>query len=226
MQLPTLYKRTKTGAITQWTIEAKDGATRTVHGQVGGKLVTSQWYKAETTNAGRANQRDPQEQAEAEAKSIWKKREEKNYFTDINEIDNLVFREPMRAKKWKDENKGKKKVKFPVYVQPKLDGCLSKDTLVHTDIGLKSLHEIVDLGQASEVLSFNESTGKSEMRKILNRMKNFSDIKETSFQWYSLELEDGTTIKITGNHLVYLPKLKCWRRVDELDENDTYLLKS
>jgi DNA ligase-1 len=135
MELPTLYKRTKTGAITQWTIEAKDGATRSTHGQVDGKLVTSTWYIAETTNEGRSNERDPVAQAEFEAQAIWKKREEKNYFTDINEIDNLVFQEPMRAKKWGDENKGKKSVPFPVFVQPKLDGMRST---IDEDTGARS----------------------------------------------------------------------------------------
>lgn len=122
MKLPKLYKRAKTGAVLEWTIEAKDGATRTIHGQVDGNLITSKWYTSKATNVGKKNERQPQAQAEFEAQAQWKKREEKNYFTDISEIDNLVYQEPMRAKKWEDENKGKKSVPFPVFVQPKLDG--------------------------------------------------------------------------------------------------------
>lgn len=43
------------------------------------------------------------------------------------------------------------------------------------------------------------------------------------FKWYSIELADGKKIRITGNHPIYLPKLKCWRRVDELKEGDIVL---
>lgn len=224
MQLPTLYKRSKLGAVTQWTIEAKDGATRTIHGQVGGKLVTSTWYQSETTNEGRANERDPVAQAEFEAQALWKKREEKNYFTDINEIDNLVFREPMRAKKWCDENKGKKSVPFPVFVQPKLDGCLSGDTQVITDAGIVSLRSVVEDGVGEQILSYNESTKKHEMQDILSRMKDGIDDSESDYQWFNFELEDGTELKLTGNHLVYLPKLKCWRRADEITDKDFLLI--
>lgn len=224
MKLPTLYKRTKTGAISEWTIEAKEGATRTTHGHVGGKLVTSKWYLAEVTNEGRSNQRDPQEQAIFEAEALWKKREEKNYFTDINEIDKLVFREPMRANKWADAVK-KKKVSFPVFVQPKLDGCLSKDTLVETDVGVLTLSEVVDERKGSFVKSYNESTKKVEFKKILTRMKDLDDLNESNFTWFMIEDEIGNKIKLTGNHLVYLPKLKCWRRVDALSEDDYILLK-
>ena len=121
MILPTLYKRSRTGATTQWTIEAANGATRTIHGQVGGKLTTSEWYKSEMTNEGRSNERNAQAQAEFEAKSQWQKRTEKNYFADIKEIDKLIFRSPMLAHKYGDLMK-KGKVKFPVFVSTKLDG--------------------------------------------------------------------------------------------------------
>jgi hypothetical protein len=49
MKLPTLYSRTATGAIQVWTIEIQMNAYRTLHGQHGGKIVTTEWYTTAST---------------------------------------------------------------------------------------------------------------------------------------------------------------------------------
>lgn len=119
MKLPTLYSRTSTGAVQTWTIEVEDDSFRTIHGQLDGKLQTTEWTVCEATNIGRANERTPQEQADFEARALWQKKLDSGYKTDINDIDTRTFIEPMLAKKWEDR---KDKVEFPVYSQPKLDG--------------------------------------------------------------------------------------------------------
>ena len=125
--LPTLYSRTQTGAIQQWTIFVEGDGYYTTYGQVRGKHTTTLPTKTVMTNAGRANQRDPADQAMFEAQAIWKKKAEFGYFEDIARIDDECFEEPMRAQ---DYFKRLKKLIFPVYSQPKLDGIrciLSKD---------------------------------------------------------------------------------------------------
>lgn len=127
MELPTLYARTNTGAIQEWTVEIEDGSYRTIHGQVGGKLQTTEWTVCVTTNEGRANERLPDMQAIFEARAMWQKKLDSGYHEDVSNIDNFTFVEPMLAKKWEDR---KDKVKFPLYCQPKLDGLravISKD---------------------------------------------------------------------------------------------------
>lgn len=121
MKLPTLYSRTTKGAIQEWTIEVGDGLPfyRTIHGQKDGKLITSEWFTCEATNVGRANERSGHEQAIFIAESLWKKKKEKKYFENLDEIDNKEFQEPMLAKNWDDR---KDTVVYPVYCQPKLDG--------------------------------------------------------------------------------------------------------
>lgn len=119
MTLPTLYSRTNTGAIQTWTVDIQDDSYRTIHGQLNGKLQTTEWTQCITTNQGRTNERTPQEQALFEAQSMWTKKKDTGYHVDIDKIDNQVYIEPMLAKKWEDR---KDKVKFPVYCQPKLDG--------------------------------------------------------------------------------------------------------
>jgi ATP-dependent DNA ligase len=211
MKLPTLYKRTKTGAITQWTIEAKNGATRTHHGQVGGKIVTSEWYISEATNVGRSNARDIQEQAEFEAKALWKKREEKNYFTNVKDVDKLVFREPMRANKWADANKGKRKVEFPVFVQPKLDGMRATIDLATgarsrgNKEWLTAIHIVESLAPVFKKYPFLKLDGElycdkyakdfNAISKLIKRTKpTAQDLKNAKehirFHWYDICDED------------------------------------
>lgn len=119
MKLPTLFARTNTGAVQQWTVEIFDNAYRTIHGQVGGKLQTTEWTTCIVTNEGRANERSPETQAIFEARAMWQKKVDGGYHEDPANIDNFTFVEPMLAKKWEDR---KGKVKFPIYCQPKLDG--------------------------------------------------------------------------------------------------------
>ena len=58
-------------------------------------------------------------------------------------------------------------------------------------------------------------------------MKDNIDINEALSEWFELTMETGEQLKLTGNHRVYLPKLNCWRRVDELTENDSlFIVKS
>ncbi len=118
-KLPTLYSRTTTGAIQEWTIEIDGGQYRTIHGQTDGKKTTTKWTIAEATNVGRANERDIKAQALFEAQAVWQHKAERGYFADVADIDNPYFIEPMLAQKYEDR---KDEIAFPVYCQPKLDG--------------------------------------------------------------------------------------------------------
>jgi hypothetical protein len=43
MKLETIYKKTKTGATQEWTIEVSDNKYRTHSGQDGGQITTNAW---------------------------------------------------------------------------------------------------------------------------------------------------------------------------------------
>lgn len=124
MKLPTLYSRTSTGAVQQWTIEIQDDAYRTHHGQVDGKIQTTEWTTCFAKNEGKANATTAEEQALKEAQALWKKQTESGYFEDIDNIDNLAWLEPMRANDYKKVKAKDKKnaLAYPLFVQPKLDG--------------------------------------------------------------------------------------------------------
>jgi len=113
-------------------------------------------------------------------------------------------------------------LKKETYIETeKLDGCLDGDTLIETIDGIKTIKEICETKYSGKVKTFNLETQKEEFRKILGH-----SIKEpTTHQWFEIILKNNTKIKITGNHKVWLPELLCWRRVDELDGNEEFLLK-
>lgn len=111
------------------------------------------------------------------------------------------------------------------YASRKLDGCVSGDTLITMENGKRiPIKEIVESKIEGKVQTYNPETGKIEFNKILNHMKNMDDINESKHQWYEIELDDGRKIRLTGNHKVFIPELGCYRRVDELTGDESFLV--
>ena len=111
------------------------------------------------------------------------------------------------------------------YASRKIDGCVSGGTILEFEDGKKlSIKEIVEKKISGNIKSYNPTTKKIEFKPILEHMKNLDDITEKTKQWYKIELNDGKIIKLTGNHRVFLPELKCYRRVDELTGNEKLLI--
>lgn len=114
-----LYKRTSTGAIQQWQIEVVGDQYRTISGQVGGKLTTSNWKTAKAKNVGRSNEVNEEEQAQLIADRMIQKKLEGHYFRDTKSVDKVRFVKPMLAHGYNEKTKAK--IKY-AYSQPKLDG--------------------------------------------------------------------------------------------------------
>jgi len=127
MLLPRLYKKDKNDGIRVWRVWTIREEIFSIHGLQDGMCQTS-IKVAEGTNTGKKNERTASEQAEFQAKSMWKKQLDKGYVEDINKVDEMFYA-PMLAK---DFESRKKKVKYPAHAQPKLDGvrCL---TMWHGD---------------------------------------------------------------------------------------------
>jgi len=119
MKLKTIYKKTKTGATQEWTIEVVDNKYRTHSGQVGGAITTNEWTVVYGKNTGKANGTTDSEQALKEAEAKRTKKLESGYFEDVNNINEKQYFEPMLAAKWEDY---KDKIQYPIFSQPKLDG--------------------------------------------------------------------------------------------------------
>jgi DNA ligase-1 len=135
-QLPTLYKKTSTGATQMWQIEVEDSTIVTTYGQVEGKLQVSRDVITEGKNIGRSNETSPAEQALSEAQSQWEKKlKNKGY---VQTIEAAVAGEsdaafvaggivPMLAHSF---DKQGHKITYPAFTQPKLDGhrCIAMVT--------------------------------------------------------------------------------------------------
>ena len=120
-----------------------------------------------------------------------------------------------------------KKMTGPKLLDMKLDGCLSGQWEIEFDDGQKvSIAEVVDNKISGKIKSFNTLTGKIEFNTITNWAKNAKDINDDTIKWYRIILENGKLLPpLTGNHLVWLPNIKCWRRVDLLKVGDKLLVE-
>jgi DNA ligase-1 len=127
--LPTLFKKTSTGAIQLWTIAVDSNVIVVRHGQKDGKIQVTEEVIKEGKNSGRSNATTPAEQALAEATSKWEGKVKKGYVEDISraaagekDIDGAY--DCMLAHKFADHGH---KIKYPAYTQPKLNGhrCLA-----------------------------------------------------------------------------------------------------
>lgn len=122
--LPTLYKRTSSGKVQQWTVTVDGGTYFTEAGQTDGKLTKSKPTECKGKNLTKSNATTPETQALADAQSKWQKKVDEGYAEDINNIDSVREEriEPMLAKEWGETLGTKHAVKYPVVSQSKLDG--------------------------------------------------------------------------------------------------------
>lgn len=116
---------------------------------------------------------------------------------------------------------GKVKGGFPGFLR-KTDEerCLSGDTEVITEDGVKKISEICNSKYKGKVLSYNIVENKNEWNSI-----NSHSIMGNKNDWYEIELEDGTILRATGNHRIWIPDLLCYREVKDLT-GEEFLLKN
>lgn len=107
-----------------------------------------------------------------------------------------------------------------VVITEKIHGCCDENTTLLTEDGIKTIKEICDTKYSGKVLSFDIDSETVEFDRIINH-----NIQDNIDNWFLIELEDCTEIKLTNNHRVYLPELNCYRAVSEIKEGDIFLLK-
>lgn len=129
------------------------------------------------------------------------------------------------ANAYNEKTAAKVKWEDGYFVSRKLDGCLHEDSIIEFEDGTKlTIKEIVDNKVKGRIKSYNTSSNKIEFKTIKDWMVNLDDTREDNSEWFEIELEDGKKIKLTGNHRVWLPELKCWRRTDELNGDEKLLI--
>jgi DNA ligase 1 len=124
--LPTLYKKTSTGADQYWTIGTEGNVIVTRWGQVGGAEQETRDLIKTGKNIGKKNETTAEFQASLEAQSQWEKKLKKGYVKDLNDaregkVDAIIEGgiSPMLAHRFDEQGH---KIKFPALAQPKFDG--------------------------------------------------------------------------------------------------------
>ena len=134
---PTLYHKTKSGAIIEWNLSVKGSKVITVWGQInGGKKQTAELI-CSPKNEGKANETTAEEQAQKEAQAQWKYQLERKYRESIEDAQEVQLL-PMLARSKSVTRE--EKINFPCHIQPKFDGlrCLSYWNEDNTDVLLQS----------------------------------------------------------------------------------------
>jgi len=122
-----LYKLNANGSLLVWSVETYENRYRTLHGHFEGILTADDWVTCEPTNVGKNNHKNSHLVAIDKAESLIKEKIRLGYKESKEQAlhGNIRFY-PMLA----TDLKHIKTLKYPLYVQPKLDGvrCLIDHT--------------------------------------------------------------------------------------------------
>lgn len=193
--LPTLYKKTTTGATQQWTVsvhrigEGPHAEIVKVYGQVDGALQQARDVITKGKNSGKANETTPVSQALAEAKAMWDGKKKKGYVENIShakegKVDTNVITggvAPMLAQKFADHAE---KITYPAYIQRKYDGARCIATIVN-----------------------GKATLWTRTRKVINSMPHIIAALEKVFNGKSITLDGelyNHTLHKDFEHLMHL----------------------
>jgi len=124
----TIYKKDSSGNIRYLFITTEGNIVVQESGIFGNNSPVFNRSACEAKNVGKANATTPEEQAVSEAHSKINEKMRLGYFNSIEEAQQKGGKDfllPMLAKDFKKESK---KVTYPCYVQPKLDGMRSLAT--------------------------------------------------------------------------------------------------
>lgn len=119
-----------------------------------------------------------------------------------------------------DNAKGVNPIDGTWWASRKCDGCVSGDTLIEFENGVKlPIATVVDNRMKGKVKSYDETTGEIVYRDIEDWMHNVEDVNPSQKQWYQIELANGKILKITGNDSLYVNG-KGWVKVEDLTADD------
>jgi len=122
-----LYSQNSDGSLQVWKITVQGNKIIRAFGRVGGTIQRTEDVIQRGKNIGRANETTPEQQALAEAKSAWEKKQKSGYNTDskaaaagqVSQAHIAGGIDPMLAHKWSEQSH---KITYPAFMQPKLDG--------------------------------------------------------------------------------------------------------
>jgi ATP-dependent DNA ligase len=158
-KVKTLYQKAKTGKILYWKAWTDGDEVIIEHGEPKGKAIVNK-YTAEATNVGRANERNPEQQAEFEVNSLYLKKLDKKYCKTIKEAKEGKFL-PMTAQSGEVISK-RNKIAYKAYLQRKYNGlrCMANwrdDNIFLMSRGNKQYKVDHIEEQLERLLNFNDA---------------------------------------------------------------------
>jgi ATP-dependent DNA ligase len=231
MALPTLYCKSKTGKTQVWKIETIDAKIRVSYGYEGGAVTVNEKVIEKGKNLGKKNATTAAEQAALEAKSTWDKKKTGGYAESLDDahvpgvadaaaVAAHVTILPMLAH---DFHKRGKDIKFPCYVQPKLDGvrCIFRNGILTSRQGkvfpnmehivndLKDVELVLDGELYSDTLNFQQFVGL--VRKKKHNAAEIELLKQVKYWVYDIvndkpfEERHATLREMFVNHVHLYP---------------------
>jgi DNA ligase-1 len=116
MNLPRLFKKTKSSKVQVCDISTNGDIITVSFGQLNGKMQTKETV-CSSRNLGKSNETSPEQQAILEAKSKHESKIKSGYTLEI--VDEVGLKLPMKVKVFQDQ---KKNVVYPCVSTPKLNG--------------------------------------------------------------------------------------------------------
>lgn len=187
MALPTLYCKSKTGKTQVWNIETIGAKIRVSYGYEDGAVTVNEKTIEKGKNLGKKNATTAAEQAAAEAKSTWDKKKTGGYAESLDDAHvpgvadaaAVAAHEAILPMLAHDYNKRGKDIKFPCFVQAKLDGvrCIFKNGMLtsrqgkpfpdmeHITSDLQDVKEVLDGELYSDTLTFQQFVGLVRKKK-------------------------------------------------------------
>ncbi len=208
----TLYKKAKTGKIQQWSVSVEmmpnlDSAVLIrSSGYVNQKITTTHKLIDKGCNIGKKNEKSPYELAVSKAEKMVKDQYEDNYHYDIANVNNPIkFIKPMLAEPY-----DLKKVTFPCYAQPKMNGvrCFSLRHIDDNTMWSRERREYTAISEIKDAVTkyFGKLSPDGEIynpdytfQEIVSAVKKRNDSTKNLKMWvYDLALPD---LSFTERHL-------------------------
>ena len=187
MALPTLYCKSKTGKTQVWNIETIGAKIRVSYGYEDGAVTVNEKTITSGKNLGKKNATTAAEQAASEAKSTWDKKKTGGYAESLDDAQvpavasdgAMAAHEAILPMLAHDYNKRGKDIKFPCYVQAKLDGvrCIFRNGVLtsrqgkvfpdmeHITTDLEGVELVLDGELYSDTLNFQQFVGLVRKKK-------------------------------------------------------------
>lgn len=131
------------------------------------------------------------------------------------------------VKKWEapipTEIAGQVRGNFPIFIKrTDQERCCDGSTIIETEDGPKTIKTICEMKYAGKVKSFNHNTGIIEYKNITN----WSIMSRKRHTWLKIITKSGKEITVTGNHMIWVDELQCYRRADELVIGNKFIIKT